>query len=30
MDDDGGDWVEWIIEEMCGLDDSSELTMKKY
>ncbi len=28
MDDDGGDWVEWIIEEMCGLDDSSELTMK--
>ncbi len=28
MDDEGGDWVEYIIKEVCGLDRSSDLTMK--
>ncbi|KKK98818.1 hypothetical protein LCGC14_2638940, partial [marine sediment metagenome] len=28
MDDDGGSWVNWIIEEKCGLDRASDLTMK--
>lgn len=28
MDDEGEAWEKWIIEEACGLDNSSELTMR--
>ena len=28
MDDEGGDWVNWIIYEICDLNNKSELTMK--
>jgi len=28
MDDEGGTWVNWIIEEVCGLNSSSKLTMR--
>jgi len=28
MDNEADSWVKWIIEEVCGLDDSSELTMR--
>ncbi len=28
MDDEGESWEKWIIKEVCGLGDSSQLTMK--
>ena len=28
MDDEGETWVKWIVEDVCGLSHSSQLTMK--
>ena len=28
MDNEADSWVKWIIEEVCGLNNSSELTMR--
>jgi len=28
MDNEGDTWVNWIIEEMCGVSDQTRLTMR--